>query len=265
MPELVIVIINYNTWDLLGDCLKGILRTPPPCHFEVQVVNNGPPDELLNVGMDKYPGVRFHQAPRNLGFAGAANLGASLLKSPYLLVMNPDVIPEPNSWARLRETLLAHPAAGLVVPKLVNPDGSLQDSARRFYSMKTLLLRRSPFNRLFPRHPAIQHHLMKEWDHQGIAEIDWALGAAMLVRKEALQGKKIFDERFFLYFEDVDLCYRLRDSGWKVLYDSAAVMVHKHRRESARNWLHPVKFYHLSSLMKFLLKHHFRLSPAGRV
>ncbi len=261
MPELAIIIVNYNTGKMLPECLNGIFRTPPPCPIAVSIINNGPPEELNWVNPDRFGSVCIHQAPRNLGFAGGANWGARQAKAPLLLFLNPDVVPEPGSWARLRETLLAHPAAGLAAPRLVNPDGTLQDSARRFYSAQTLLLRRFPLNRLFPQHPSVRHHLMKDWDHTGVKEIDWALGAAMLVRREALPERGIFDERFFLYFEDVDLCYRLWDSGWEVLYDSQAVMIHQHRRESAREGFHPAKLRHFSSLLRFLWKHHFRLSP----
>ncbi len=263
MPQLVIVIINYNTADLLPACLEGIFTSPPPCHFEVQLVNNGPPEEMEGALLSEYPGVRIHQNPRNLGFGAAANRGASLWEAPYILFLNPDVVPQPGSWVRLWETMEEHPSAGMVVPKLVNPDGSLQYSCRRFYRWSTLILRRFPWNRIWPDHPAIQQHMMREWAHLEMREIDWALGAAMFVRRAALSGQDFFDPRFFLYFEDVDLCFRLRQCGWRVLYDPTSVMVHQHRRESAGRVFHPVKFRHFFSLVKFLLKHHFRLSPVS--
>ncbi len=263
MAQLVIVIINYNTADLLPACLEGIFASDPPCHFEVQIVNNGPSAEMEGSLLSEYPGVRIHQNPRNLGFGAAANLGASLWESPYFLFLNPDVVPRPGSWVRLWQTIEAHPSAGMVAPRLVNPDGSLQYSCRRFYQWPTLIMRRFPLNRMWPDHPVIQRHLMREWPHLEMREVDWALGAAMLVRRAALADRDIFDPRFFLYFEDVDLCFRLRQNGWRVLYDPASVMVHQHRRESAGRVFHPEKSHHFLSLVKFLLKHRFRLSPAA--
>jgi N-acetylglucosaminyl-diphospho-decaprenol L-rhamnosyltransferase len=261
MPQLAIVIINYNTGDLISSCLEGIFSSPPTCHFAVVLVNNGPPNEIDESIHSNYPGIHIQQNAFNLGFAAAANLGASLLNAPDVLFLNPDVIPQSGSWVCLWETLQTHPSAGMVVPKLVNPDGSLQYSCRRFYRGTILILRRFPLNRIFPDHPLVQHHLMQEWEHTQLREIDWALGAAMLVRRAAIPGRDIFDPRFFLYFEDVDLCFRLWQNGWKVLYEPAAVMVHRHRRESARRIFHPVKGHHFSSLVKFLWKHRFRLSP----
>jgi GT2 family glycosyltransferase len=102
---------------------------------------------------------------------------------------------------------------------------------------------------------------MQDWDHADVADVDWGLGAAMLVRKMALPGGQLFDERFFLYFEDVDLCLRLHRSGWKVAYNPKAVMIHQHRRDSAEAGALLAKLHHLRSLTKFLWKYRFRLSP----
>jgi N-acetylglucosaminyl-diphospho-decaprenol L-rhamnosyltransferase len=261
MPQLVIIIVNYNTANLLPACLKGIFASEPPCHFEVQLVNNGPPEEIEDALLSSFPGIQIHQNSRNLGFGKAANLGASFWDAPYFLFLNPDVIPQPESWVRLWRSIETHPSAGMVVPKLVNPDGSLQYSCRRFYQWSTLILRRFPWNRIWPDHPAIQRNMMREWMHMEVHEVDWALGAAMLVRRGAISDQDIFDPRFFLYFEDVDLCFRLRQNGWRVLYDPSSLMVHQHKRESAGGVFRPVKFHHFFSLIKFLLKHRFRLRP----
>jgi GT2 family glycosyltransferase len=150
---------------------------------------------------------------------------------------------------------------GIVLPQLRNPDGTLQYSCRRFYTWKTLWMRRGPWRRRLALHPTIQQHLMQDWDHANVADVDWGLGAAMLVRKTALPADQLFDERFFLYFEDVDLCLRLHRSGWKVAYNPTAVMIHQHRRDSAEAGALLAKLHHLRSLTKFLWKYRFQLRP----
>jgi len=123
-----------------------------------------------------------------------------------------------------------------------------------------LLFRRTPLGKVFPNHRIIRKHLMMDWDHREPREVDWGLGACMLLRKEALGGQDIFDGRFFLYFEDVDLCLRLKEEGWKVVYYPEAVMIHSHLRHSARGVLNREKWEHLKSLIKFYFKHG-RLGP----
>jgi N-acetylglucosaminyl-diphospho-decaprenol L-rhamnosyltransferase len=103
---------------------------------------------------------------------------------------------------------------------------------------------------------------MEDWDHATLASIDWALGAAMLIRREAAQKTKLLDERFFLYFEDVDLCLGMHQRGWRVLYDPAACMIHHHRRDSANFLSWRAKQRHCWSLAQFLLKHRFLLGAA---
>ena len=104
---------------------------------------------------------------------------------------------------------------------------------------------------------------MLDWDHKSLASVDWGLGAAMLIRRSTIQDLALFDERFFLYFEDVDLCFRMRQRGWKVLYNPASIMIHHHRRDSARPGSYLARRHHFLSLMKFLWKYRFRLSVVG--
>jgi GT2 family glycosyltransferase len=160
----------------------------------------------------------------------------------------------------LRDHLDAHPDVGLVAPRLINPDGTLQLSCRAHYTMATYALRRTPLRLLFPDHPVVRRHLMADWDHAEVREVDWVLGAAMMLRREAL-GDAVMDERYFIYFEDVDLCLRLQREGWKVVYQPGAVMVHHHRRASADGLLNRRKYEHFKSWVKFNLKH----APRERV
>jgi N-acetylglucosaminyl-diphospho-decaprenol L-rhamnosyltransferase len=260
MSLLSVVIVNYRSGEFLKDCLTALFNTSRSIDLEVFVVNNDSTEDLAPVLSQEWSKVEFIQNRSNLGFAAAANIGFRKSQGEFVLVLNPDVIVQDQSVETLVNTLRNNADAGLALPLLRNPDGTLQYSCRRFYSYTTLVMRRAPFNRFFPSHAAVRKHLMLDWNHDNLARVDWGLGAAMLVRRSALQEPWLFDERFFLYFEDVDLCLRLRRRGWNVLYDPGATMIHRHRRESARRLFHPAKRHHLLSLLKFLWKYRFRLS-----
>jgi hypothetical protein len=223
--------------------------------YEIIIIDNHSTDESCQLVREKFPDLYLIENVKNLGFARAVNQGFRKAKGKYLLILNPDVELLPGSADKMIDFLERHPEAGLLLPKLINPDGSLQFSCRKFYDFSTLLFRRTPLGRIFPNHWTIRRHLMMDWNHEEVREVDWGLGACMFLRREALVGQGIFDERFFLYFEDVDLCFRLKKKGWKVIYNPEAVMVHAHLRQSAGGFFNREKWEHFKSLIKFCCKH----------
>ncbi len=259
MSRLSVVIVNYRSGELLKSCLASLFENSNPADFEVIVVNNDSSCDLGPVASSNWPRVRVIQNTSNLGYAAAANIAFHEWQREFVLVLNPDILVKPHSVEALLNTLQTHAQAGIALPQLSNPDGSLQYSCRKFYTYTTLLMRRSPLGRIFPSHRALREHLMTDWNHQELAEVDWGLGAAMMVRRSAIEEPYLFDERFFLYFEDVDLCVRMRRRGWKVLYNPEAKMIHQHRRQSAQSWAHPTWRHHFVSLMRFLWKYRLRL------
>jgi GT2 family glycosyltransferase len=261
MTLLSVVIVNYRSGELLNSCLEALFRDVDLKDIEILVVNNDRAADLSSVQTLRRPGVQTIQNGENVGFGTAANIGFKQSKRDFLLLLNPDVMVRPGAVKLLLETMQSRPQVGIALPQLRNPDDSLQYSCRRFYTWNALWMRRGPWRRRLASHPAVQRHLMQDWDHASLTEVDWGLGAAMLVRRQAVPGAQLFDERFFLYFEDVDLCWRLHRAGWKVVYNPAAIMTHQHRRDSARAGASLAKGHHLGSLMKFLWKHRFRLRP----
>jgi GT2 family glycosyltransferase len=255
--QLSIIIVNYNTVRLLDSCLSSLFLNKPLCEFEVVVVDNHSMDESASLLEQKFPEVHTILEDENQGFARAANHGYSFSRGLYCLVLNPDVIILPDSIQKLWEYMNSSPEVGVVFPKLVNPDGSLQYSCRTFHTIGTIFLRRTPLGKLFPNSRVLRDHLMMDWDHNTVREVDWALGGCMMVRREAIPGSQLFDERFFLYFEEVDLCYRMKKTPWKVVYNPGVAMIHHHLRESAGKGLNRQKFEVLNSWMKFKLKQLF--------
>ncbi len=251
--DLGVVVVTHNSAKELPACLTSLRAATFEGSTRIMVVDNASTDEGPALVRDSFPGVELVVNERNLGYARAVNQGAGRLEGRYLLILNPDVVVEPDALGVLADFLDQSPDVGLVAPRLLYPDRSLQYSCRGHYTLATYLLRRSPLRWFFPDHPVVRRHLMADWDHAEIQPVDWVLGAAMMVRREALEGP-VMDERYFLYFEDVDLCLTLEQRGWKVVYHPGATMLHEHRRGSGRGLLNRGKYHHFRSWLKFLRK-----------
>ena len=225
-----VVIVSYNSRDTIGECLAS-LRSP--AIGEVVVIDNASSDGTADLVRETFPRVRVVANADNGGYARGVNQGIGLSSGRYVLVLNPDIAVEDGAVEALVRFMDAHPDAGLGASKLINPDGTLQYSCRRFYTLATLLLRRTPLGRLFRNSSAIADYLMLDYDHEESRPVDWVIGACMMVRREALRDIGPMDERFFLYFEDVDWCYRTWQAGHRVYYVPESVMCHRHVRASA--------------------------------
>jgi N-acetylglucosaminyl-diphospho-decaprenol L-rhamnosyltransferase len=259
-PELSLIILNYKTKGLLKQCLRGIEEAKLPMSHEVIVVDNNSQDGSIDMVRDEFPGVRAIDSPVNVGFAAGMNLGYRHSQGEFILILNPDVAIFRIAVETMLQYLHAHPEVGLVAPKLINPDGTVQDSCYRFYSFLTPLYRRTPFGKLPSARRQLHRFLMKDWDHAATRAVGWVLGGCMLIRREAIEKVGFFDERFFLYFEDVDLCRRMWQSGWQVHYIADAEMVHYHQRLSADSpgfqslFSYPTRI-HIQSWIRYVAKY----------
>lgn len=249
---VTLVVVHYRTREPLARLFASLRAARPAPIREIVVVNNSgePLDDLAaSSGLP----TRIVDPGGNVGYARGVNLGVRAASEEDVLVLNPDIQVEPGSVEALVRCAEAHPRAGIVAPRLVHPDGSLQLSARRFYNARTLLLRRLPLFGLGERSRAVRDHLMADWDHAETRSVDWVLGAALFVRRNAMRDVGLMDERYFLYFEDVDWCQRMWRHGYEVVYCAESRMVHEHRRASAR--LEPRSWRaHLAGLLRFTEK-----------
>ncbi len=252
--RLAVVIVHYNTSADLARCLDSLAAHPPACDHAVVVVDNASTDPGLAEVRERHPEAHWLVNAENVGYARGANRGLAAVRAEHYLILNPDVTVLPGSLDRLLDFADEHPKTGIVGPQLLNEDGSIQDSCRRFYTFGTLLLRRTFLGRLRPDSRTVARHLMRDFDHRSPRPVDWVLGGCLLVRRAALETVGPMDERFFLYFEDVDWCYRMWQGGWEVFYAPEARFVHRHRRESARGALHRGFWRHLGSLISFYEK-----------
>lgn len=258
--KLSIIILNYKTKGLLKQCLKGIKSFKLPFDYETIVVDNNSKDSSCQMIKEEFPYVKLIALEKNKGFAGGMNEGIKKAQGNYLLLMNPDIAILNNAIEKMIEFLEKHPQVALVAPKLINPDGSVQTSCRRFPDIWVLIARRSPLGKVPYFKKKIKKFLMLDWDHKENRPVDWVLGACMLVRRKAIEEVGLLDERFFLYLEDVDWCRRFWEKGWQVYYLADTEMVHYHQRLSALNpGLRGIFSYatriHIKSAIKYFLKY----------
>lgn len=249
-----VVIVGYNSLLYLQRCLPPLKEELSDHGGEIILVDNASTDGTQNFAPAEWPWVRFIANKTNRGYAAAVNQGLRASRGDLVLVLNPDVVVRPEAIALLVEFMQANTHVGIAGPRLLNPDGTLQPSCRRFHTLSSIVSRRGPL-RVFLRHAGWERrHLMLEWDHGALREADWILGACMLVRRRAIQDVGPMDEGFFLYFEDEDLCYRMWEHGWAVCYVPAAEATHEYRRESDR-LLSPAYRHFVRSAIRLIWKY----------
>jgi N-acetylglucosaminyl-diphospho-decaprenol L-rhamnosyltransferase len=224
--ECSVVIVNYRTDGLLDACLSS-LSQGSASRLEIIVVDNSA--SLRTSGIPaRFPKVRFIENTRNVGFASACNQGLVVARGRSLLLLNPDTLVEKGAIETLAGFLDAHPGVGAVGPRLLDPDGSLQYSCRRFPGYFTIFFGRySLATRLAPRNPLSRKYLYLDWNHASVSEVDWLSGACLMVRREVLESIGPLDEQYFLFVEDMDYCRRIRDAGWAIVYVPSAVVSHR--------------------------------------
>lgn len=255
MLDLTIIIVNYNTCDLLKDCLTSIYNSQRQLNFEVIVVDNASSDDSAAMVQREFPQARLIASERNGGFAYANNLGlrqAGFRKddSPesqaprYALLLNPDTILPPSALVEMVAFMDARPDTGVAGPKLVRPDGSLDLACRRaFPTPEVSFYRRIGLSKLFPRSRIFARYNMTYVDPDELLEVDSVVGAFMMVRREAIAQVGLLDETYFMYGEDLDWAYRIKANGWKIYYNPAVTVTHVKRASSRRSPKAQVEFY----------------------
>ncbi len=257
--DLSIVILNYKTARLTRQCIKTIKLYEPKLAYEIIVVDNNSRDGVGAMLKERYPDVRFIQTGRNLGYAAGNNVGMKAATGRFVMILNPDITVRPGSIEAMVAYLEKHPAIGVLGPKLVRPDGSVDESCFRFPTHAIPIYRRTPLGRTSRGRRALECYLMSDYDRKETRDVDWLLGAVLLFRRSELDRIGLFDERFFLYYEDTDWCRRFRRAGYRVVYYAGAEMVHYHERLSAQGpWFtslfrKPTRV-HIASCLKYFRK-----------
>jgi GT2 family glycosyltransferase len=265
MSELIVsvIIVNWNTKEHLRRCLQSLTQhsAPRTPHFEIIVVDNASVDGSAETVRREFPHVRLLVNDRNLGYAVANNQGAKIAKGCYLLLLNPDTVVPSEAIARLVEFAESHPDVGIVAPKLVYPDGSLQPSVRSFPTPMALLFSALRLDRVFPQSRIFGRYRMTWFRYDQVIEVDQPMASALLVRKEAWERIGGMDETMPIFFNDVDLCWRLKKAGWRIYFLPDAVIVHHHGASTRLLGIGKALATH-EGLLRFHDKHFRPLMPA---
>ena len=223
MPQVSVIVVNWNTRELLLQCLQSVYDTGAGLPLEVIVVDNGSTDGSVAAVREHFPQARLFVNEENLGFVRANNQALAVARGRYMLLLNSDAALRPGALSALCRFMDRHPEAGIVGGKLLNPDGSFQSSYMDFPSLGDEILLMTKLHRFlrssyFPSHPP--------QESQKVQEADWVSGACLMIRREAVEQVGGLDEDYFMYSEEVDWCWRVKQAGWKVYYLPEAEILH---------------------------------------
>ena len=254
---LDIVIVNYNTYEDTFTCVSNLIEQGEVSPPNIHVVDNFSPDgsgQRLKQNLPSDIDVILSQT--NKGFGAGVNAGARAGIAPYILILNPDCRPEAANLHRILDHFRQNADVGLVGGELINPDGSLQYSARTFYSAFDVIVRRSYLKRVFPFSRLNRSHLLMKRTRAVAFDVDWVIGTGLIVRRDVFERVGAMDEAYFLYMDDVDLCARVHRAGYRVQILPTVKFIHDHRRQSGWNWRWTrAHSMHLASLRLFAKRH----------
>ncbi|OGP57328.1 MAG: hypothetical protein A2V65_04045 [Deltaproteobacteria bacterium RBG_13_49_15] len=219
--DISVIIVNWNTKELLMKCVSSVYRTLKKICFEIVMVDNGSGDGSVDAVQNQYPDVRVIANERNLGFAAANNQALQRILGRYALLLNTDAELTEGAVDSLYDFMERHSDAGMACGQLLNPDGSKQNSIANLPSLMTLISNETVLRVLFPgRFPS------KLREYLDPIEVESCIGACILVRKEAVDDVGLLDERFFFFFEETDWSLRMRNAGWKIYFIPGARIIH---------------------------------------
>lgn len=240
-----IIIINWNTKDLLERLLNSIRQSTGFDDIHCVVADNGSVDGSAEMVRMRFPEVEVLDNNVNLGYGVAANAAIENTQGEFIFLLNSDTEVYEDTIDKLVSFMNQHIKAGAAGPKLLNTDGSLQYSCRRFpnlwmgtfHALLGLVWKSNPYTRAYK---------MEDWDHMTLNIVDWISGAAMFLRRQAIEEIGLFDERYFMYVEDVDLCWRLKKAGWQVFYYPSAQVLHHIAKSSEKRTARMIAEHHRS-------------------
>lgn len=250
--DLSIVIINWNTCHLLARCLESVYANPPDNKFEVIIVDNGSADDSVAMIRERFPQVRLFANEKNVGFVRANNQAFQECQGRYVVLLNSDTIVQPNALAEMIKFLDENPQAGIVGAFVQNPDGTPQ---RCFGNFPTILTELAYAWGLDSWKPISKRLDPPPRFTSNVLQTDWVLGAALMIRRDILTQVGYLDETFFMYSEEVDLCYRVKQQGWANYVLRTATIVHL-GGQSSQQIPAPMKAELFRSKIKYFRKHY---------
>ena len=254
--EVSVVVVTHNHARDLGACLGSLRAAMATVQAELILIDNRSSDGSFEIAQASapQPATLIRNETRK-GFSANVNEGIRRSNAELILTLNPDTVIDEAAIAKLLAYLHSHPEAGVLAPSLYYPDGSLQPSRRRFPTLRSTIVRRTPLRRWLRESNSNRTHLMLDEELAGPQPIDWALGACLMLNRDALDDVGLFDEHYPLYVEDIDLCYRMHERGWEVVFLPAARVEHRHHAVTDRRWLTRRTLAHYRGMARYIRKH----------
>jgi len=264
MDDIAVIVVNWNAREDLRLCLASLLTDSiPKVSYSVWVVDNASNDGSADMTRLEFPQAKLIANTENVGFSRANNQAIAASDGRYVFLLNSDATVKPGALDALVAFADSHSQAGIIGPKVLNPDGSLQFSCRRFPTLGAGLFRNTWLGRLSPHNRYAADYLMANVSHDKPRNVDWLSGCAMLIRRDRIAEFGGLDERFYMYCEDVDICKRAWDAGRDVMYYPGAVVTHAIGRSSDKNAEKMIVEFH-RSWYEFDKKHHPNAGPLRR-
>jgi N-acetylglucosaminyl-diphospho-decaprenol L-rhamnosyltransferase len=255
IPDLSILIVSWNVRDYLRACLDSIQQTAPAnLHYEIIVVDSASSDDTVAMLTRDYPQVLCLAQSENVGFTKGNNIALRASRGGYLFLLNPDTELLPGALTTLIEHLAADPGLGIVGPHTLNSDSSHQSTRRRFPNLLTGIFESTWLERLAPK-GLLNHYYGRDLSDDGISEVDWVQGSALLARRAVYDQLGGLDEGFGMYSEELDWCKRAKGQGWRVAYVGTAKIVH-HGGKSSDQAVASRHIYFQASKLRYFGKHH---------
>jgi len=253
---LSIIIVTYNSGNIIGDCLKSIYELNLTFKYEIIVVDNNSNDNTIKI-VSSFSDIKIIRNPVNLGFAYANNLGFKNSNGYFILILNPDIILTKNiNLDLMMKNMMGNNDWGILAPCLFYESGQSQESYRSFPTPLSLLIRGLNLSKLPYFSKKYRKYLMLDIEINGPTEVDWVIGAFMLMRSRDFKKADLFDENYFMYYEDADLCVKMQKLRLKIIYDPQFTSIHKYKRESAGKIFSNLKIIHIISIIKFFMNNY---------
>ncbi|OPX90608.1 MAG: N-acetylglucosaminyl-diphospho-decaprenol L-rhamnosyltransferase [Pelotomaculum sp. PtaB.Bin104] len=224
--DLSVIIVNWNTRDILRDCLKSVYEQTTDIVFEVIVIDNASSDGSREMVRAEFPQVILIENTQNRGFAAANNQGMRICRGRYVLLLNSDTVVLDKAIQKVMSFADKHPEASVIGCKVLNPDKTLQPTCFMFPSLLNLLLSTTYLYKLFPCSRFFGREQMSWWDRNDVRQVDVVTGCFMLVRREAIEQVGLMDEDYFMYAEETDWCWRFKRAGWNNLFYPDSQIIH---------------------------------------
>lgn len=258
--DLSIIILTWNTKNFLEVCLNSIYNHKEICSYEIIVIDNGSNDNVIEFLHEKFPSVKTIRNEKNLG-TNQRNLGVKIAKGRYYAFIDSDIeILNDCSFSALVDYLDKNPDVGLISPKLLLDDGNVQLSCKEFLKFYTPILRRLDFLKFITKTSVYRNQLMADWDHNNVKQIDYAVSAFWVFRKNVVDKVGLLDEKIFYAPEDVDYCLRVWKGGFRIVYYPHVIAKHKYQRIT-RKIFSKLTFEHIKGLTYYFWKHKYLIKP----